>query len=99
MKTRTQSLYLLLPVLFIIASCGNNDQKKSGPPPTQIQSYPVVALKSQSTTLETDYPATLEGIQNIDIRPKVDGFIEKIYVDEGATVKKGQPLFNINAPQ
>lgn len=100
MKTRTQSLYLLLPALLIITSCGNSDQKKAGsPPPVQVQSYPVVALKAQSTSLETDYPATLEGIQNIDIRPKVDGFIEKIYVDEGATVKKGQPLFKINAPQ
>lgn len=99
MKTRNKSLYLLLPALLIIASCGNSDQKKAGAAPAQVQSYPVVALKAQSTSLETDYPATLEGIQNIDIRPKVDGFIERIYVDEGATVKKGQPLFNINAPQ
>ncbi|MFA4871255.1 MAG: efflux RND transporter periplasmic adaptor subunit [Pedobacter sp.] len=100
MKTRTKSLYLLLPALLIIASCGNSDQKKAGgPPPAQVQSYPVVVLKAQSTSLETDYPATLEGIQNIDIRPKVDGFIEKIYVDEGASVKKGQALFKINAPQ
>lgn len=99
MKTNIKSLYLLLPALLIIASCGNSDQKKAGPPPAQVQSYPVVALKGQSTSLETDYPATLEGIQNVDIRPKVDGFIEKIYVDEGATVKKGQLLFTINAPQ
>ncbi|WEK20313.1 MAG: efflux RND transporter periplasmic adaptor subunit [Candidatus Pedobacter colombiensis] len=99
MKTRIHSLYLLLPALLIIASCGNGDQKKAGPPAPQVQVYPVVALTAQSTSLETDYPATLEGIQNIDIRPKVDGFIEKIFVDEGATVKKGQPLFNINAPQ
>ncbi|MNK14838.1 Multidrug resistance protein MexA precursor [compost metagenome] len=99
MKTRIHSLYLLLPALLIIASCGNGDQKKAGPPAPQVQSYPVVALAAQSTSLETDYPATLEGIQNVDIRPKVDGFIEKIFVDEGATVKKGQPLFNINAPQ
>ncbi|TCC96674.1 efflux RND transporter periplasmic adaptor subunit [Pedobacter hiemivivus] len=99
MKTRIHSLYLLLPALLMIASCGNGDQKKAGPPAGQVQSYPVVALTAQSTSLETDYPATLEGIQNVDIRPKVDGFIEKIFVDEGATVKKGQPLFNINAPQ
>ncbi|TKC55293.1 efflux RND transporter periplasmic adaptor subunit [Pedobacter hiemivivus] len=98
MKTRIHSLYLL-PALLIIASCGNGDQKMAGPPAPQVQSYPVVALTAQSTSLETDYPATLEGIQNVDIRPKVDGFIEKIFVDEGATVKKGQPLFNINAPQ
>lgn len=99
MRTRIQSIYLLILISLIISSCGNNDQKKAGPPPGQVQSYPVFALKTQSTSLETDYPATLEGIQNVDIRPKIDGFIEKIYVDEGATVKKGQLLFSINAPQ
>lgn len=101
MKTRIQSLYLLLPALLIIASCGNSDQKKAGAAAAadQPQAYPVVTLATQSTTLETDYPATLQGIQNVDIRPKVDGFVQKIYVDEGATVKKGQLLFTINAPQ
>lgn len=94
-----QSLYLLFPALLIIASCGSSDPKKAGPPAPQVQSYPVVTVSPQSTSLETDYPATLEGIQNVDIRPKVDGFIERIYVDEGATVKKGQLLFSINAPQ
>ncbi|TKC03855.1 efflux RND transporter periplasmic adaptor subunit [Pedobacter frigoris] len=100
MKTNIQSLYLLLPVLLMISACGNNDPKKApAGGPAQVQAYPVVAVIAQSTSLETDYPATLEGIQNVDIRPKVDGFIEKIYVDEGATVKKGQLLFTINAPQ
>lgn len=100
MKTKIKSLYLLLPALLILASCGSNDQKKGAAAGAdQPQPYPVVAVPAQTTSLETDYPARLEGIQNIDIRPKVDGFVEKIYVDEGATVKKGQLLFTINAPQ
>jgi membrane fusion protein (multidrug efflux system) len=99
MKTITPSHFLFIPLLSLLISCGGGDDKKTPPGADQIQSYPVVGLVSQSTTLETDYPATLEGIQNVDIRPKVDGFIERIYVDEGATVKKGQLLFSINAPQ
>lgn len=99
MKTNVNLLHLLFPVLLIISSCGNTDQKKAPGATDQIQAYPVITIAAQSTTLETDYPATLEGIQNVDIRPKVDGFIEKIYVDEGATVKRGQLLFSINAPQ
>ena len=63
------------------------------------QSYPVFSMKTYTTTLRSEYPATLQGQQNIEIRPKIDGYIEHIYIDEGATVKKGQLLFKINAPQ
>ena len=98
MKTSLQSVYLLLSALIVLSSCGN-DQKKAANAAPAVQVYPVVTIKPISTSLETDYPATLEGIQNVDIRPKVDGFIEKIFVDEGAAVKKGQLLFSINAPQ
>ena len=94
MKTTIQlSIALFLSVA--LASCGGKDEK----PLTAPQAYPVFEINIQSTTLNSDYPATIEGIQNIDIRPKVDGFIEKIYVDEGVLVKKGQLLFAINAPQ
>lgn len=98
MKTAIQSIYLSLIALILFSSCGNAP-KKGAAPAAQVQAYPVVTISEISTSLETDYPATLEGIQNVDIRPKVDGFIEKIYVDEGAAVKKGQLLFKINAPQ
>ena len=99
MKVQTPLHYLSIAVLGLLISCSAGTDKKAAGAADQIQSYPVVAVDAQSTTLATDYPATLEGIQNIDIRPKVDGFIERIYVDEGSTVKKGQLLFTINAPQ
>lgn len=95
--------FILLPglVLPFLLSCGSGskDSKAAGGKPTGPQAYPVVELYELSTSLESDYPATIEGQQNVDIRPKIDGFIEKIYVDEGATVRQGQPLFAIHAPQ
>ncbi|MHA4896550.1 efflux RND transporter periplasmic adaptor subunit [Pedobacter sp. PWIIR3] len=97
MKANTPLTYFFISLITILVSCGGENKKPA--PGDQVQTYPIVALETQSTTLETDYPATLEGIQNIDIRPKVDGFIAQIYVDEGAKVKKGQLLFSINAPQ
>lgn len=81
--------------------CACNNKKtdsttnNTSPTPT----YQVVQVASKTATLQTDYPATLQGEQNIEIRPKIDGYIEQIYVDEGAVVKKGQLLFRINAPQ
>lgn len=88
--------------LLSLASCGDKNTQggaaaAGGPPP--VQSYPVFTVKSQDATLNSDYPATLQGQQNIEIRPKIDGFVDKIFVDEGSVVKKGQMLFRISAPQ
>lgn len=96
---------LLLTVLFLI-SCGENKDQKTaaGPGPGNananvVKDYPVVTITSRATTLNSDYPATVQGQQNIEIRPKIDGYIQAIFVDEGATVRKGKLLFQISAPQ
>ena len=59
----------------------------------------MLTVAPRRTTLYTDFPAAIQGQQNIEIRPRIDGYIEAIYVDEGATLRKGQPLFRISAPQ
>lgn len=88
---------ILISVPFILTSCNTN--------PTQAvatekpQEYPVMTIRPESAVLNMEYPARLEGRQNIEIRPKVDGFIDKIYIEEGAIVRKGQALFSIHAPQ
>lgn len=97
-KMRLFTVFILITGIFFLASCNNKagDQQTANMPPP---AYPVFKVISQTSTIKTDYPATLQGEQNIEIRPKIDGYIEKIYVDEGAVVKKGQMLFRINAPQ
>lgn len=92
--------------LVIFLSCGSSDTKAGGAAgrpgaagANEVKDYPVITITSRSTTLFSDYPATIQGQQNIEIRPKIDGYIERIYVDEGATVRRGQPLFQISAPQ
>nr|WP_121273699.1 efflux RND transporter periplasmic adaptor subunit [Pedobacter schmidteae] len=89
-------LPLFIFLLFLMQACGSEQQPSQE---QSIQEYPVMTLESQEATINTEYPATIQGQQNIEIRPKVDGFIAHIFVDEGASVKKGQPLFSINAPQ
>ncbi|MBF4515559.1 efflux RND transporter periplasmic adaptor subunit [Flavobacterium sp. ANB] len=95
-----QSFLSILAASVIIASCGNKDDKsaQAGGAP-QVKEYKTLTLQPESATLNTDYPASIQGQQNIEIRPRVEGYIEKIYVDEGAVVKAGQPLFKINAPE
>src|SRR5437763_12782553 len=78
-------------VSLLLSSCsskqGSNNASAESTPVTP--TYPVFKVISQTATLQTNYPATLQGQQNIEIRPKIDGYVEKIYIDEGEEVKKG----------
>ncbi|GEP49897.1 hemolysin D [Flavobacterium noncentrifugens] len=96
---RTTSIASTLLGMLFLASCGKKDDQAAQAAAAQPKEYKVVALQPMTSTLYADYPASIQGQQNIEIRPRVEGYIDKIYVDEGAVVKKGQPLFKISAPQ
>lgn len=95
MKTRIL-LPLLITLLFLLQACGPEHPAAQQ---QAIQEYPVTTIESQEAIINSEYPATIQGQQNIEIRPKVEGFVAQMFVDEGAAVKKGQLLFKINAPQ
>ncbi|WP_026626931.1 efflux RND transporter periplasmic adaptor subunit [Dysgonomonas capnocytophagoides] len=84
----------LFSALLLISCGGKQDQKQETPASV----YPTLVLSTQNAQLESVYPVTIKGQEDIEIRPRVEGFIEAIYVDEGAVVKKGQALFKINSP-
>ncbi len=81
--------------LSSLVSCNNPEPVAAHtvPPP---EALPVVTVSERPFTSFREYTATLEGSNDIEIRPQVNGYIERIFVDEGAFVKKGQPLFKIN---
>jgi membrane fusion protein (multidrug efflux system) len=60
------------------------------------QSLPVITVSNIPATTYQEFSASLEGTKVIEIRPQVDGYLDKIYIDEGAYVRKGQALFHIN---
>ena len=70
---------ITIPVLMILFSCGNKEQKNNAMGFQGIGTYKVLTLAPRSATLNTDYPASIQGLQNIEIRPKVDGYVEKIF--------------------
>lgn len=57
---------------------------------------PVLQLRYRDTLLHRSYVATINAFQNVELRAKAGGFLEKILVDEGQYVKKGQALFQLN---
>ena len=96
MKLKRLSLGVL-SMLFLV-SCGGGGNPLSMLEGAGLQEYPLMTLAEQSAELESVYPATVRGQDDVDIKPRVDGFIDAIYVDEGSVVKKGQALFKINSP-
>ena len=75
----------------VCVSCAE-EQKST----TRNREYDVMVLEPTSRKLTSVYSASIRGKQDIDIRPKVSGYITDIYVKEGAVVKKGQTLFVID---
>jgi membrane fusion protein (multidrug efflux system) len=92
--------FLLVFIVVQFFSCsGNEDKKGGGFDPNQPKDFAILQLSPRKAKVSFDYPATIQGQQVIEIRPKVDGYIDSIFVNEGATVKKGQLLFRIKNPQ
>lgn len=79
----------------LLTACGS----KSSQMPEANKDFAVETVKTTEADLKTSYPATIKGMQDIEIRPKVSGYLTKLLVDEGATVRKGQPLFLIDSEQ
>jgi membrane fusion protein (multidrug efflux system) len=88
-------LSILITVAVFLSGCNSSsgsDAYGQMPPPQ----LPVITVNSQAATTYKEFSASLEGSRDIEIRPQVDGYLDQIYVDEGAQVRKGQLLFRIN---
>lgn len=84
----------LLLTLFVLSACSPKDNKEETT--EAISEIPVIRLTARDTTLAHHYVTDIQSIKNVEIRARVQGFIEKILVDEGQNVKKGQLLFQFN---
>ncbi|OCX54868.1 efflux transporter periplasmic adaptor subunit [Mucilaginibacter sp. PPCGB 2223] len=86
---------IILSAIIAIAlfSCAPKPQTAQAPP---APSLPVAVIRPGTDTTYQEYPASIEGVVNVEVRPQVSGSLDKVFVDEGAFVRAGQPLFKIN---
>ena len=89
---KKNKILMFAAATMLLASCGGG----GGRPSFGDNEYPVVTVGTSSTTMQTTYPATIKGVQDVQISPKVGGFITRIHVKEGQTVGAGQTLFEID---
>lgn len=88
---KTSQLIITIISAVIFSACNPNQ-----PTNQNIDSFPVTSVIKIDTSTTTDYVSEIHAIQNVEIRARVDGYLEKIHIDEGAHVKEGQLLFTIN---
>lgn len=73
-----------------------SSEKKEDESKNAIQNYPVVLPAVLDTVYTKQYVAEIQSVQNVEIRSKTKGVIEKIWVDEGKYVAAGQTIYSIN---
>ena len=93
MKIKSVLFVAAVCVLASLTSCGGS--KKGGLPDYSDDEFAVATIGTSSAALQTTYPATIKGIQDVEVRPKVSGFLTKVFVHEGQTVSAGQASFSI----
>jgi len=86
-------IILGLITVTLLYSCSPKPQAGGAPP---APSLPVATIVAGTDTTYQEYPASIEGTVNVEIRPQVSGSLDKVFVDEGAFVSEGQPIFKIN---
>ena len=87
-----KKVLMFAAVAATLVSCGGG----GGRPQFGDNEFPVVAVGTSSADMQSTYPATIKGVQDVEIRPKASGFIMQINVKEGQTVGAGQVLFVID---
>lgn len=98
LKTTIKTLLSLTIAIFFTTIWGgcHSGSSTAGDDSTKRLSLPVFLVDTGTALTVRDYLGTIEGKGNVEIRPQVEGILEKIYVDEGSYVKRGQDLFKIN---
>ena len=87
-----KKILMLAAVAATLVSCGGG----GGRPTFGDNEYPVVTVGTSQADMQTTYPGSIKGVQDVEIRPKAQGFLTEINVKEGQTVSAGQVLFVID---
>ncbi|MGY6561041.1 MAG: efflux RND transporter periplasmic adaptor subunit [Luteibaculaceae bacterium] len=87
-------IYSLCIALFgaIMAGCSAKSEVNEVAPETFNFLFPI----SKDTSIVRYFVADIDAKQNIEIRSRVKGYLEKIHIDEGKKVNKGEILFSLS---
>lgn len=84
---------LMLGLGVLLHACGGKEQIKAQPP---LKAVGVYQLQAQPLNITTDLPGRTVAYRLAEVRPQVEGIIEKRLFVEGVTVTEGQQLYQID---
>ncbi len=93
MKNYIYCLFTL--TILIMGSCKNNRERTES---VSTREYPVLSLEYQTVETYTEHPVSIRGAEDTEIRPRIEGIVKEVYIDEGTVVVAGQALFRIDSP-
>lgn len=85
----------VIGIVFFSCSEGRGKNKKNA----EVLEVPVFTLMPKDIEVPQTYVCDLQAIQFVEVRSKLEGFVEEIFVDEGQEVKKGQALFQLTSAE
>jgi membrane fusion protein, multidrug efflux system len=83
-----------LTLIIALTGCGSGSGQQGGPPP--VPEVATVTMKPQQVDLTTELPGRTSPYLVAEIRPQVNGIIQRRLFKEGADVKAGQLLYQID---
>ncbi|WP_369817413.1 efflux RND transporter periplasmic adaptor subunit [Pedobacter sp. Leaf41] len=87
-------MLILFTLSVALVSCKSSPNQAAAVPPPPV--LPVSMVNESTETTFIEYPASIQGAVDIDVRPQVSGYLQSVLVNEGAFVSVGQTLFKIN---
>ena len=83
--------------LGLLTGCGPGSKDPASTTPQDVAQVGVVVLQPQDQALQTTLPGRVRAFQMAEVRPQVGGIIQKQLFTEGALVRQGQALYQIDA--
>lgn len=104
-RMETSKYYRLLALLAVLAvsGCSSPDSTESGQKKTPKQgvkpSYRIETVSRKPVGQTVQLPGEFQAYQEVTIYPRATGFVERVLVDRGSAVRKGQVLMVLDAPE
>lgn len=92
-STNTLPPWTLPAFCALLTACGD------APTANEVEAFEVLSPIVQDATREREFVAEVQSIRYVEVRSRIGGYVERIYVDEGQLVEEGQLLFDVSSKE